>query len=667
MKRRLVLVLALGLILISSVGIVGYIGAQEGQTAKQPVAARSLGEAAKPAGAAVAPVPLEVSLYPDRIFRSNGTLIYRADRDGGIRVSADGGATWTDRSEGLPTRAVWPFTTAKKARIIAVGIDAGDEKRLAVTLPDKLFLSPDAGITWRKIEVKDPVRPNDLLTSVALSSIHPDSFLLGTSFHGFFETRDAGATWTILSEKFNEIYHGSGSYEEVNSIGYHPSDEDLIWFSTGFGHGLYTWRRGEKSPVKVPFPGDQEKAPIVDFAFRAPPVSPVDAPAWFLEVRTTESRWTDSLADGKWTRGEGIAASVQPSAAHAERAAKASGKNGIYVSSLLASGDALDNHIAFCKKNGFNSMVVDFKDDYGIVAYDTALEAPRAIGAVRKRISTEEIVAKAHANGIYLIARIVVFRDKMLYNSSNYAYAVWNWSAKEPWRFLKKVVDEKTKEERWEQGEHWVDQYCEYVWKYNIDIARELQERGIDEIQFDYIRFPSDGDLSTLGWRYRKEGMGKTEALESFLAMARERISIPIGTDVYGTTGWYRIAGWVGQYLEMYADYVDVISPMFYPSHFPRDFFQGMEYFNRSEFLYQEGTRRSIAITGGQCVIRPYVQAFLIGGELNFDVAQYSAYLTRQLDGCRKGGASGCTLWNASNRYYMVTAPLQAYLGGGTQ
>lgn len=667
MKRRNAILIALGLILVSSVGIVGYIGAQEGQTAKQPVAAKPAGAAAKPAASpASEAVPLEVSLHPDRIFRG-GTLVYRADRDGGIRVSGDGGATWTDRSQGLPTRQVWPFPGERKARIIAVGIDAADGNRVAVTLADRLYLSADAGAHWREIEVKDPIRPNDLLTSVALSSARPDALLLGTSFHGFFETVDGGKTWTILSEGFGEIYHGSGSYEEVNALAYHPSDENLIWFSTGFGSGLYTWRRGEKAPVRRSFPGDQGKAPIVDFAFRPAPLSAAGAPGWVLEVRTTESRWSAVLPEAAWTRGESLAARTEPSAARAERTAKASAKGGIYVSSLLASGAGLDNHIAFCKRNGINSIVVDFKDDYGIVTYDTALEAPRAIGAVRKRISTEEIVAKARENGIYLIARIVVFRDKMLYNSSDYAYAVWDWTTKEPWRFLKKVVDEKTKAESWEQGEHWVDQYSEYVWKYNVDIARELQDRGIDEIQFDYIRFPSDGDLSTLSWRHRREGMGKTEALESFLAMARERISIPIGADVYGTTGWYRIAGWVGQYLSMYGDYVDVVSPMFYPSHFPRDFFPGMEYLPRAEFLYEEGTRRAAAITGGRCVIRPYVQAFLIGGELNFDAAQYSAYLTRQLDGCLKGGASGFTLWNASNKYYMVTAPLHAYVGGGTQ
>ena len=73
------------------------------------------------------------------------------------------------------------------------------------------------------------------------------------------------------------------------------------------------------------------------------------------------------------------------------------------------------------KANGLDSMVVDFKDDFGVVTYDTALETPRSIGAVRKRIVLDDLVRKAHENGIYLIDRIVVFRDKMLYNSAGYA------------------------------------------------------------------------------------------------------------------------------------------------------------------------------------------------------------------------------------------------------
>ena len=243
--------------------------------------------------------------------------------------------------------------------------------------------------------------------------------------------------------------------------------------------------------------------------------------------------------------------------------------------------------------------------------------------------------------GLYLIGRIVVFRDKQLYNADNFQYAAWDKPAQGPWRYLKKSVDDLTGEETFYQGEYWVDPYSEQVWNYNIDIAREMQDKGVDEVQFDYIRFPSDGDIGGITWRFRRPGMGKLEALESFLAKAREYLSIPISTDVYGYCGWARISNWVAQNIEMYSRYVDVIQPMFYPSHFPRDFLGSMDYLPRAKYIYEEGTKRSAYIVEGRSVIRPYVQAFRIGGETSFPPPVYSAYLLNQVHGAARGRGLG--------------------------
>jgi hypothetical protein len=204
------------------------------------------------------------------------------------------------------------------------------------------------------------------------------------------------------------------------------------------------------------------------------------------------------------------------------------------------------------------------------------------------------------------------------------------------------------------------------VWDYNIDIAKELQDKGVDEVQFDYIRFPSDGDIGGITWRFRKPGMTKMEALESFLAKARESLVMPISTDVYGYCGWARISNWVAQNIEMYSRYVDVIQPMFYPSHFPRDFLGTMDYLPRAEYIYQEGTKRSAYIVEGRSLIRPYVQAFRIGLETSFTPAVYTTYLLNQVHGTLAGAGSGFTLWNASNDYYMVTVPLGPIIAQGT-
>ena len=661
MNKRRILIIAVSVIFLSSAGIVTFLSAQDGGG----ISSTETGK-----GAAV-PTPLETRYAPDRIFRTTGSAVWRVSRDLGVLVSTDGGVTWSARNQGLPARAVYPFTVDKPPIITGLAVDPLDTNRLALTTLDTIFVSGSAGLGWQKVELKDPIRANDQLTCLALSPGNPGILAVGTSFHGFFETKDGGRTWVALSEPLTPLKLGGGNYEEIASLAYDPAVPDRIWFSLGFGKGLFVYQNGGKTVDQLDLPPDPGSSRVRALSFNRH--GPQDD--WYLEARTDDARWAWPLPAGgmnppkyvgAWKLIERIRDLVALPADKAARMAAAADKYGIYVSSRWASGTRLKTHLDFLKAQGLNSIVLDFKDDDGYLTYDTKLEEPLRIGAVRKRFAVDDIVQTAHANGLYLIARIVVFRDKQLYNADNYQYAAWDRAAKGPWRYLKKSVDDLTGEESVFQGEYWVDPYCEAVWDYNIDIARELQDRGVDEIQFDYIRFPSDGDIEGITWRYRRPGMGKMEALESFLAKAREYVSIPISTDVYGYCGWARISNWVAQNIEMYSRYVDVIQPMFYPSHFPRDFLGTMDYLPRAKYIYEEGTKRSAYIVEGRSVIRPYVQAFRIGAETSFAPPVYSTYLLNQVHGALEGAGSGFTLWNASNDYYMVTVPLGPIIAQGT-
>jgi hypothetical protein len=646
MSKRLILVVAMSIIFLSSAGIVTFLSAQDGGS--------SDGVSAVETRVGALPAPLETRYAPDTVVRTTGPAVWRISRDLGLLVSTDGGATWSPRNQGLPARVVYPFTVEKPMIVTGLAVDPLDNSRLAVSSFDSLYVSTDEGLTWRQVALKDPIKPNDQLTCVAVSPGDPGTLAIGTSFHGFFETTNDGGTWASLSEPLAPLKLGGGTYEEIASLAYEPESPGRIWFSLGFGKGLFVYDRAAQSVEQLVLPPDPGNAPLRAISFnRHGPRDP-----WYLEARTDDARWLRPLPTGPWKLVERIESQVALPADKVQRMSRAAGRYGIYVSSRFASGDRLRTHLKFLKAQGLNSIVLDFKDDDGYLTYDTKLADPIRIGAVHKRFSIDDIVKTAHDSGLYLIGRIVVFRDKQLYNSDGYAWAAWDSAARGPWRYLKKSVDEATGEETGYQGEYWVDPYSEHVWDYNIAIARELQDHGVDEIQFDYIRFPSDGDVDSITWRYRRAGMGKMEALESFLAKAREYLAIPISTDVYGYCGWSRVSGWVAQNIDMFSRYVDVIQPMFYPSHFPEDFLGTMDYLPRAEYIYEEGTRRSAYMVEGRSVIRPYVQAFRIGEETSFTPAVYSAYLLNQVHGTLSGAGSGFTLWNASNDYYMVTVPL---------
>jgi len=648
MNKRRILIIAVSVIFLSSAGIVTFLSAQDGGGVAT-VETGTIAPVPSPA-----PAPLETRYAPDRIIRTTGSAVWRVSRDLGVLLSIDGGLSWNARNQGLPARAVYPFTVDKPPIITGLTIDPLENNRLALSTMDTMFFSGDNGMTWQKLEMKDPIRANDQLTCVALSPGNAATVAVGTSFHGFFETTDGGRKWVSLSEPLTPLKLGGGNYEEIASLAYQPDAPDRIWFSLGFGKGLFAFKRGGKSVDQIDLPPDPANSPVRSISFNRH--SPQEE--WYLEARTDDARWAYSLPAGPWKLIERIQDQVALPADKALRMAEAAGKFGIYVSSRWASGPRLQTHLDFLKAQGLNSIVLDFKDDDGYLTYDTQLAEPIRIGAVRQRFKIEDIVQTAHANGLYLIGRIVVFRDKQLYNADNFQYAAWDKQAQGPWRYMKKSVDDQTGEETFYQGEYWVDPYSEQVWNYNIDIAREMQDKGVDEVQFDYIRFPSDGDIGGITWRSRRPGMGKLEALESFLAKSREYLSIPISTDVYGYCGWARISNWVAQNIEMYSRYVDAVQPMFYPSHFPRDFLGSMDYLPRAKYIYEEGTKRSAYIVEGRSIIRPYVQAFRIGGETSFAPPVYSAYLLNQVHGALEGAGSGFTLWNASNDYYMVTVPL---------
>ncbi len=619
----------------------------------------------------------------EQILETPSGILYAISKQRGFLVSFDNGASWLEHNNGLPRRVVYPFSeeSGRIRHLTAVNIDPNNEGRVAVTTADKLYLSENYGGSWRQITIGKPLRSTSYLTSVALSPRDADTLLVGTSFNGFFETTDRGTSWQDPSLSARFLYRGAGFYEEISGLSYHPTEAGVIFFACGFGHGVYRGSPDRKTWTRLEFPGDDQAEVIHRLE-----ILPAGA-SWTLQVQTHKSRWLYPLATGNWrlAGSQDLIADPVPDPFRRERIRKASDRFGIYVSSFRAQGEDLDNHLQFIKDNGLNSLVVDCKDDFGWIAYDTNLEFPKEIGAVNKRFSLEELVDKAHRQDIYVIARLVVFKDQRLYRYNDFEYAVWNGVSDQPWRYLVKVeVPPEPKDEdgaesseneeevppepvyKYVQKEYWVDPYNPDVWSYNLAIAEELQERGVDEIQFDYIRFPSDGSLSQIQYRYRREGMTPIDALESFLIQVRESIHIPISTDLYGFNSWHRMGNWIGQSIEVLADYVDAICPMFYPSHFPRDFMKDEPYLERGRKIYQEGTSRAAFMVGGRSIVRPYVQAFLIGGELAMGPAEYSLYLTNQIEGTLAAPSSGFTLWNASNRYYMVTEPLTSYIPGPT-
>jgi hypothetical protein len=351
----------------------------------------------------------------------------------------------------------------------------------------------------------------------------------------------------------------------------------------------------------------------------------------------------------------------------------AANREGLYMPANHAMEDRLLRpYLDLIGQRGLDMVVIDMKDDYGRLRFVPENPVLAEKGRVFRPIDIDRFLAAMKERGIYTAARIVVFKDPELAKKEKGKYAVWDSRANKPWAGYYDTRRPKGQEQernpayeteilpsaepgyeilRTYYDERWVDPYSEEVWEYIASVAEELHRRGFDEIQFDYIRFPTDGqNLGDVRYRWRENGMDMESAILSFLRHVRSHLDAPISVDIYGANGWYRTGARTGQEVELMAPYVDVICPMYYPSHFEQDFLANSPEKLRPYRIYYQGTQRTARIGRGRVIVRPYVQAFYLN--VAYDRKYYNPeYVRLEAEGVRSAGAGGLTYWNNSGRY----------------
>jgi hypothetical protein len=305
----------------------------------------------------------------------------------------------------------------------------------------------------------------------------------------------------------------------------------------------------------------------------------------------------------------------------------------IYLSGTNA-GDAelVDKLIQLADDTEINAMVVDIKESY--VWYDTGVQFFRDANAVQATYDPRSLVQKLHEHGIYAIARSVVFNDPIVAeNRQDLA-----------------VPDERGGVWRGADGGAWVNPFNQELWQPNIDLALEAAAMGFDEIQYDYIRFPSDGDLTTadFGPNYTEEG--RVAAIVDFLKRSKtalEPTGAKLAVDIFGIVAIYGDDQGIGQRLVDIAPVVDYVCPMVYPSHFdPTSIDVGGD---PNDFPY-ETVQLSLALAekkmpGMALKLRPWLQDFDLGRDYT------AADVIAQIRAADEAGTSGWMLWNAANVY----------------
>jgi hypothetical protein len=286
-----------------------------------------------------------------------------------------------------------------------------------------------------------------------------------------------------------------------------------------------------------------------------------------------------------------------------------------------------------------NAIVIDVKGDRGYLAIPTQVALAKAIGATRYPTmkDVEELMAYFKANGIYTIARVVVFKDNPLARARP-DLAVRDSRTGGLW------IDN--------EGLAWTDPFRKEVWDYNVAIAREAAARGFDEIQFDYIRFPTDGYVQAAVFSQPSTQQSRLAAIGGFLAQARKvlkPLGVKLAVDTFGYTTWREDDMGIGQKLEELAKYVDVISPMVYPSTFGHGI-PGYAYAVAYPYeIVNQSVKRAISRVGDKVEIRPWLQDF---PDYAFDRRPYGVQeVLAQIKGAYDAGATGWMLWDPRVKY----------------
>lgn len=314
---------------------------------------------------------------------------------------------------------------------------------------------------------------------------------------------------------------------------------------------------------------------------------------------------------------------------------------GIYLTaySVKQSGKEFADSLA---SYGGNMIVFDVKA--GKLGYKSDLSQVKELNDQSGgAYNLEEWIEYLHEKNIYTVGRLVAFKD------ANVA------AQRRDWNLMKKGTKSYWSNN---EGAIWLDPTHPEVKEYLKAITLELAQKGIDEIQYDYVRFPATGTAKTFSFVGEERGLNREQAITEFVTEMKKAVE-PYGTkisvDVFGVAGWSALdASIVGQNIPELAKVVDVIYPMIYPSHFGAGYNGHPDPANDPYYFVQESTKKFLKLAeGGKAEIRPWFQGFPLGVR-NFG----DWYLLDQKKAINDIGLDSFVVWSPGNKYAVTWSSL---------
>jgi len=336
----------------------------------------------------------------------------------------------------------------------------------------------------------------------------------------------------------------------------------------------------------------------------------------------------------------------------------------VYMTSWSAGSEKkISYFIKLIKETELNAVVIDIKDFSGYITYDIKNEDVEKYKA--KQIRTPKInslIKRFHDEGIYVIARITIFQDPLL------AKARPEWAIHSKVKCpMSDVGCQMSSETLWldHKGLAWMDPAAQGVWDYNIAIAKDARDRGFDELNFDYIRFASDGAMYDAKFPIWDEQTPKSETIKNFFRYLRAQLAdVKISADLFGQATIDNGDLGIGQIIESAYENFDYVCPMVYPSHYAKMFlgyknpalypYEVVKYSMESALRRFENLKLKIensSTIGKSSKLRPWLQDFDLGAD--YDAQKVRAQIQATYDSASSTPEmiNGWMLWSPSNIY----------------
>ena len=318
---------------------------------------------------------------------------------------------------------------------------------------------------------------------------------------------------------------------------------------------------------------------------------------------------------------------------------------GIYMTQCVAgTRDFRESLVKLVDETELNTIIIDVKDFSGGISFIP--DDPELKDFLSSRCYARDMrdfIAYLHSKGIYVVARITVFQDPF-------------FAKKHPDLAIQKASDRTLWADY--KGIHYLDPGAKKAWEYIVALGKESYAAGFDELNFDYIRFPSDGNMKDIYYPWSEARVtadpahGKALVLRDFFSYLHESFEgsgAVLSADLFGMTMTNTDDLNIGQVLEYAAPYFDYIAPMVYPSHYPKGF-NGYQNVNAHpydivKFSMDRGAARLAAATSTPLKLRPWLQ------DNDYPVPYTPEMVRAQIQAVYDAGLTSWMLWDAGNTY----------------